>query len=60
MSKASIDTQTGGAGTVGTALIPVYVDSTIVNRTIRQTPMRNLTPRRAIKRSNLWLYSFNC
>jgi len=49
MSKASIDTQTGGEGTAGTALIPVYVDSTIVNRTIRQTPMRNLTPRRAIK-----------
>ena len=49
VAKASIDTQTGGAGTAGTAMIPVYVDSTIVNQTIRETPMRNITPRRAIK-----------
>ena len=44
-----IDTQTGGAGTAGTALIPVYVDATIVDRTVREAPFRNITPRRAIK-----------
>jgi len=44
-----IDTQTGGAGTAGTAMIPVYVDSTIVDRTVREAPFRNITPRRAIK-----------
>ena len=49
VNKVSIGTQTGGAGTAGTALVPVYPDSTIVNRTIRETPMRNLIPRRAIK-----------
>ena len=47
--KASIDTQTGGAGTAGTALVPVYPDPNIVNRTIRQTPVRAMTPRRAIR-----------
>jgi len=47
--KASIDSQTGGAGTTGTALVPVYPDPNIVNRTIRQTPLRNITPRRAVK-----------
>ncbi len=49
LQKASIDTQTGGAGTAGTALIPVYPDSQIVDRTIRETPLRNMIPRRAIK-----------
>jgi hypothetical protein len=49
MQKASIDTQTGGAGTAGTALVPVYPDPNIVNRTIRMTPLRNLVPRRAIR-----------
>jgi HK97 family phage major capsid protein len=49
MEKASIDTQTGGAGTAGTALVPVYVDSTIVNRTVRETPVRNMLPRRAVR-----------
>ena len=49
MEKQSIDTQTGGAGTAGTALIPVYVDPAIVDRTIRETPLRNIYPRRAIK-----------
>ena len=49
LSKASIDSQTGGAGTAGTALVPVYPDPNIVNRTIRQTPLRNITPRRAIR-----------
>jgi len=49
VQKASIDTQTGGVGTAGTALIPVYVDPSIVDRTIRMTPLRNLLPRRAIR-----------
>jgi len=49
MHKASIDSQTGGAGTAGTALVPVYPDPNIVNRTVRQTPFRNMVPRRAIR-----------
>ena len=49
LRKASIDTQTGGAGTAGTALVPVYPDPNIVNRTIRQTPLRNMVPRRAVR-----------
>jgi hypothetical protein len=49
MQKASIGTQTGGAGTAGTALVPVYPDPNVINRTIRQTPLRNMTPRRAIR-----------
>ncbi len=49
IAKQSIDTQTGGAGTAGTALIPVYVDPSIVDRTIRETPLRNIYPRRAIR-----------
>lgn len=47
--KASIDTQTGGAGTAGTALVPIYPDPNVVNRTIRQTPLRAVTPRRAVR-----------
>lgn len=49
IQKESIDTQTGGAGTAGTALIPVYVDPNIVNRTRRLTPMTELIMRRAVK-----------
>lgn len=49
LNKASIDSQTGGAGTEGTALVPVYPDPNIVNRTIRGTPLRNITPRRAVR-----------
>ena len=49
LQKASIDSQTGGAGTAGTALVPIYPDPNIVNRTVRQTPFRNMVPRRAIK-----------
>ena len=48
-SQGSITTQTGGAGTAGTALIPVYVDSAIVDRTNRLTPMVDLLPRRAVR-----------
>ena len=49
ISKVSIDSQTGGAGTAGTALVPVYPDPSIVDRTIRETPLRNMTPRRAVR-----------
>lgn len=49
VEKASIDSQTGGAGTAGTALIPVYVDNQVVDRTVRELPLRCLIPRRAIK-----------
>lgn len=49
IAKASIDSQTGGAGTAGTALVPVYPDPNVVNRTIRETPFRNMVPRRAVK-----------
>jgi len=49
INKVSIDSQTGGAGTAGTALIPVYVDPLYVDRTIRETPLRNLYPRRAVR-----------
>lgn len=49
LQKASISTQTGGAGTAGTALVPVYPDNSVVDRTIRQTPFRNMVPRRAMR-----------
>jgi len=49
LQKASIDTQTGGAGTAGTALVPVYPDPTVVDRTVRQMPLRAITPRRAVR-----------
>jgi hypothetical protein len=49
LQKASIDTQTGGPGTAGTALVPVYVDPKFVDRTVRETPLRNVLPRRAVK-----------
>jgi len=49
MQKQSIDTQTGGAGTAGTALIPVYVDPSVVDRTNRMTPLTELLPRRAVR-----------
>ena len=49
IQKASIDSQTGGAGTAGTALVPVYPDPNIVDRTVRMTPLRNIVPRRAVR-----------
>jgi len=51
LEKQSIDTQTGGAGTAGTALIPVYVDPQVVDRTRRMTPLTEITPRRAVRGS---------
>ena len=49
MQKVSIDTQTGGAGTAGTALVPVYPDPNIVDRTVREMPLRAMLPRRAVR-----------
>lgn len=40
---------TGGAGTAGSALIPVWVDPNIVDRTIRETPLRNMLRRVAVR-----------
>ncbi len=42
-----LDTEAGGAGTAGFALIPVYVDPVIVDRTRRELPFIELCPRRA-------------
>jgi len=42
-------TQTGGAGTAGYALIPVYVDPDIIDRTRREIPFIELLPRRAVQ-----------
>ena len=42
-------TQTGGAGTAGYALIPVYVDPDIIDRTRRELPMVELISRKAVK-----------
>ena len=43
----SINTGTGGAGTAGFAMIPVFVIPEVVDRTQAQTPLVALTPRRA-------------
>jgi len=40
---------TGGAGTAGYALIPVYVDPDIIDRTRREIPFIEMLPRRAIQ-----------
>ena len=49
INKVSIDSQTGGSGTAGTALVPVYPDQTVVDRTSRILPFRSIVPRRAVK-----------
>ena len=49
LQKASIDSNTGGAGTAGTALIPVYTDPQVVDRTRRLIPLYTVIPRRAVK-----------
>jgi len=49
INKVSIDSQTGGAGTAGTALVPVYPDPSVVDRTSRLLPFRAMVPRRAVK-----------
>ena len=45
----SLSTTTGGAGTAGYALIPVYVDPNIIDRTRKRTPLVELIPRMAVK-----------
>ncbi len=41
----ALSTTTGGAGTAGYALVPVFVDPTIVDQERRETPMREIIPR---------------
>ena len=53
---ASMTTSTGGAGTAGFALIPVYVDPNIIDLTRKQTPLVELIPRRAVRGMT---YDFN-
>lgn len=46
---ASLTTTSGGVGTAGYALIPIYVDPNIVNQARKLTPLVELIPRRAVK-----------
>lgn len=48
MTKGPVDTTTGGTYT-GYGLMPPFVDSTIVDKTVRETPLVRLLPRRAIR-----------
>lgn len=41
----ALDTSTGGAGTAGYALVPIYVDPRIVDTTRKFTPLVELIPR---------------
>jgi len=41
----ALGTQTGGAGTAGYALVPIYVDPKIVDQTRKYTPLVELVPR---------------
>lgn len=41
----AFNTQAGGAGTAGFAMIPVYVDPEIVDRSRKQTPLVEIFPR---------------
>ena len=43
----AFNTQTGGAGTAGYAMIPVYVDPNIIDRTRKETPLVELIPKAA-------------
>lgn len=47
---------TGGAGTAGSALIPVWVDTEITDQTIYDTPLRAMIPRVACRGKT---YDFN-
>ncbi len=49
IAKASINTTTGGAGTAGYALIPIFVDPVVVDQTRFLTPVVELLPRKAVK-----------
>lgn len=41
----ALNTQTGGAGTAGYALVPVYVDPKIIDQTRKYTPLCEIVPR---------------
>ena len=41
----ALSTTTGGGGTAGYALVPVFVDPNIVDQERRETPMREIIPR---------------
>ncbi len=41
----AMNTQTGGAGTAGYALIPVYVDPKIIDQSRKYTPLTEIIPR---------------
>lgn len=56
IQKQSIDTSTGGPGTAGSALIPVWVDSEIVDQTRFETPLRSMIRRLAVRGKT---YDFN-
>lgn len=43
----ALETTTGGAGTAGYALIPVYVDSMIIDQSRKNTPLCEIIPRRS-------------
>lgn len=45
VQKKALETTAGGAGTAGYALIPVYVDPRIVDRSRKFTPWTTLVPR---------------
>jgi hypothetical protein len=48
MQKQSIGLTSGGAGTAGSAMIPVWVMPDVVDETRRQTPLVELLPRQAV------------
>ena len=41
----ALNTETGGAGTAGYALIPVYVDDKIIDQSRKSTPLTEIIPR---------------
>ena len=45
LGMKALNTQTGGAGTAGYALVPIYVDPKIVDTTRKYTPLVELFPR---------------
>jgi len=45
INKKALETTTGGAGTAGNALVPVYVDPQIIDISRKQTPLVELIPR---------------
>lgn len=45
IQQKAFDTQAGGAGTAGYAMIPIYVDPNIVDRTRKFTPLVEIFPK---------------